>query len=169
MPLTAEQKNLLAQGATTAAQVAIVEAAGLSLAGAGLLGIAFLPLILGLAAQFNRVRFPRVDPSDILRLAQAANRGAVISRDPFFGDAVISQPDQAEFLTELVRNSAIRRIVAEQDTSRLFLQRRAVIAGLTESAEERGFATAIDPNLRGGVFRPSADEPLQFIEGDFLA
>ncbi len=169
MALTAEEKNLIASGGQVALQATIVEAAGLGLLGAGVLGIAFLPLALGLAAQFNRVRFPQISPGDIGRAAAAARQGSVISSDPFFGDVVISQPDQAEFLTELVRNSAILRVAAEEDSSRLFLQRRAVIEGLEASAEERGFATAIDPSRRGGVFRASADAPLQFIEGDFLA
>ncbi len=160
MPLTAEEKNLLASGATVGAQVAIVEGAGLSLLGGSLLGLAFLPLTLGLAAQFNRVRFPRLSPADIGRAARASTQGRVISSDPFFGDIVISTRDQADHLTELVRNSARRRIAAEQDNSRLFLQRRAVIEGLAETAEDRGFATAIDPNLRGGVFRATADAPL---------
>jgi len=169
MPLTAQEKNLIASGGQIAAQAAIVEAAGLGLGGAGLLGIVFLPLALGLTAQFNRVRFPRLSPGDIGEAARAATQGSVISSDPFFGDVVISQPDQVDHLTELVRNAAILRITAEQDTSRAFLERRALIEGLESSAAERGFATTIDPNLRGGVFRPTADEPLQFIEGDFLA
>lgn len=167
MPLTPQEKNLIASGGQIATQAAIIEGLGLGLAGSSLLGIAFLPLALGLAAQFSRVRFPRLAPGDIGRAAAAARQGSVISSDPFFGDVVISQPDQTEFLTELVRNSAIRRVVAEQDTSRLFLQRRALIEGLAESAPERGFATAVDPSLRGGVFRPTADAPLQFVEGDF--
>ncbi len=166
MPLTAGEKNLIASGGQLVVQTAIVEEAGLGLLGGGLLGIAFLPLSLGLAAQFNRVRFPRLSPGNI---GLAAASGSLISSDPFFGDVVISQPDQADFLTQLVRSSAMRRVAAEQDTSRLFLQRRALIEGLAESAEERGFAPAVDPSLRGGVFRPSADAPLQFIEGDFLA
>ena len=169
MALTAQEKNLIASGGQVALQATIVETAGLGLLGAGVLGIAFLPLALGLAAQFNRVRFPRLSPGDVVRAAGAARQGSVISSDPFFGDIVISQPDQAEFLTELVRNSAIRRVAAEQDTSRLFLQRRAVIEGLAETGQDRGFASAVDPSLRGGVFRRSADQPLQFIEGDFIA
>ncbi len=168
MPLSGEEKNLLASGATVGVQAAIVEGAGLGLAGGGLLGIAFLPLTLGLSAQLNRVRFPQLSPGDIGLAAARAQTGSVISADPFFGDVVISNRDQVDHLTELVRNSAVRRIAAEQDTSRLFLARRAVIQGLEETAEERGFAAAIDPNLRGGVFRATADSPLQFIEGDFL-
>ncbi len=168
MPLTAAEKNQIAQGTTAAAQVAIIEGLGLGVTGSVPVAVAFLPLVLGLSAQFNRVRFPRLSPADIGRAAIASRQGSVISSDPFFGDVVISQRDQVDHLTELVRNSAIRRIAAEQDTSRLFLARRAIIQGLEETAEERGFATAIDPSLRGGVFRATAEAPLQFIEGDFL-
>ncbi len=169
MPLSAQEKNLISTGGQFALQAGIVEGAGLGLLGGSILGLAFLPLALGLASQLNRVRFPRLSPSDIGRAAFAGGQGSVISSDPFFGDVVISNRDQVDNLTELVRNSAIRRVAAEQDTSRLFLERRGVIEGLAESAPDRGFATAIDPNLRGGVFRPSADAPLEFREGrDFL-
>ncbi len=169
MPLTAGEKNLIASGGQIAAQTAIVEAAGLSLAGAGLLGLAFLPLALGISAALNRVRFPQLRIEDLGTAAIAARQGFLISSDPFFGDVVISRRDQVDNLTELVRNSAIRRVAAEQDTSRLFLERRGLIEGLAETAADRGFAQVVDPNLRGGVFRPTADAPLQFIEGDFLA
>ncbi len=169
MPLSAEEKNLIASGGQAAAQVAIVEAAGLSIAGAGLLGLAFLPLALGISAALNRVRFPQLRIEDLGSAALAAQQGFRVSSDPFFGDVVISHPDQIDNLTELVRNSAIRRISAEQDSSRLFLERRGLIEGLAETAPDRGFAEVVDPNLRGGVFRPTADAPLQFIEGDFLA
>ncbi len=168
MALTAQEKNFIAQGGSLTTQVAIAEAAGFGVTGSSLLAIPFIPLILGLTAEFNRVRFPQLSPGDIGRLALAGRQGFVVSSDPFFGDAVISRPGQAEHLTELVRNSAIRRVAALQDTSRAFLQRRLLIEGLAESAQERGFASAIDPSLRGGVFRPSADAPLQFVEGDFL-
>ncbi len=168
MPLTAEEKNAIASGATLTANVAIAEAASLSILGGAGVGVVFLPLILGLQQQFNRVRFPQLRISDLGTAAQAAREGFRISADPFFGDVVISNRDQVEHLTELVRNAAIRRIAAEQDTSRLFLARRAVIEGLAETSQERGFAAAVDPSLRGGVFRETADSPLQFIEGDFL-
>lgn len=168
MPLSAEDKNLIAQGTATGLQIGIAQLAGLSALPSTALLIPFIPGLLGLQLQFNRVRFPRISPTDIGIAVQASLRGSVLSGDPFFGDIVISNPDQAEFLTELVRNSAIRRVVAEQDTSRLFLQRRAVIEGLAETAEERGFATAIDPSLRGQAFRATADAPIQFIERDFL-
>ncbi len=157
MPLTAEEKNQIAQGLQIVASTVPFP-----------LNFILLPLVQGLTADLTRIRFPRLSPGDIGRAAGAAREGAVISSDPFFGDVVISTPDQAEHLTELVRNAAIRRIAAEQDTSRLFLARRAVIEGLAETSQERGFAPAVDPSLRGGVFRATAESPLQFIEGDFL-
>ncbi len=168
MPLTGQEKTQLAQLSSVTAQLAIAEAAGLVAGPAALIALPFIPLILGLTAAFNRVRFPQISTLDIQRAARAAATGSVISKDPFFGDVVISQPDQTDFLTELVRNSAIRRVRAEQDTARLFLERRTVIERLEETGTDRGFASAVDPNLRGGVFRQSADAPLQFIEGDFL-
>ncbi len=167
MPLTGEEKNAIAQGATAATQVAIIEGLGLSLAGGGFISLAFLPLIAGLTIEFSdQPQFPRLSPGDLTRAAVLAGQGFEVSSDPFFGDVVISTADQVDHLTELVRNSAVRRIAAEQDTSRLFLARRAVIEGLAESAPDRGFATAIDPNFRGQAIRATADSPLQVIERD---
>lgn len=158
MPLSVKDKNAIAEGLQLLPLVFAPPPAGLGA----------IPLVLGLTAHLTRVRFPQLTPADIGRAAAASIRGSVISSDPFFGDIVISQPDQARHLTELVRESAIRRVAALQDTSRIFLARRALAEGLEATAEERGFAAAVDPNLRGGVFRPTAAAPLQFIEGDFL-
>ncbi len=158
MALTAEEKNQIAQGVQLVSSFLPFP-----------LNFVVLPAVIGITASLTRVRFPPISPADIGRAALAGREGSLISQDPFFGDVVISQPDQAPFLTELVRNAAITRVAAEQDSSRLFLQRRALIEGLAESAEERGFARAVDPSLRGGVFRPTAEAPLQFIEGDFLS
>ncbi len=168
MPLTGQEKTQVAQAASVVTQAVIADLALLSTSGTLALALPFLPVIAGLTAYFNRVRFPRLSTGDIARSAQAAASGSVISMDPFFGDVVISQPDQAPFLAELIRESALRRVRADQDTSRLFLERRAFIEASEETAQERGFSPAVDPNLRGGVFRPTADAPLQFIEGDFL-
>ncbi len=168
MPLSPVEKNQIAQGGIAAGSVATALLAGVGLLGSTGIGLAFVPLALGVSRLFGRIRFPRLSPADIGRAAAASIRGSVISTDPFFGDIVISHPDQARFLTELVRNAAIRRLAAEQDTSRIFLQRRALAEGLEATAEERGFAPAVDPSLRGGVFRATADDPLQFIEGNFL-
>jgi len=162
MALSAQEKNDIAQGIQIAA--AFLPAP---------FNFLVFPLLAGITADLTRIRFPRGPNigSVVQQLLDLEARGlsARVSRDPFFGDTVISTADQAQFLTELVRNAALRRVAAEQDSSRLFLQRRALIEGLEESAEERGFARAVDPSLRGGVFRPGPEQPLQFIEGDFLA
>lgn len=168
MPLSVEQKNQIAQGATTVGQIAIAEGAGLGLLGTGFLGIAFLPIIAGISAQLNRVRFPQLSTGDIGRAARAAGSGFALSSDPFFGDVVISRPEQAPFLDELVRSSAERRFLATQDFSEFFDVRQGVIEGLEETAFERGFAREVDPALRGGVFRETEEAPLQFLEGNFL-
>ncbi len=103
-----------------------------------------------------------------IRLLQRRGLETRISSDPFFGDTVISTRDQDRFLDELVLQSARRRLRAEADFSPILRAREAVVEGLASTAVERGFRSTIDPNLRGGVFRPTADSPLQFIEGDFL-
>ena len=168
MPLSVQDKNLIAQGGTTVTQIAIAQALGLGLLGGGLLGIAFLPLIAGIQAQQNRIRFPRLSPGDIGRASEFAGSGFEVRTEPFFGDLLISRPEQAPFLGGLIRGAATRRIIAEQDFSPIFDVRQGVIEGLAETAVERGFAREIDPALRGGVFRQTEDAPLQFVEGDFL-
>jgi len=171
MALTAQEKNAIAQAGTAAAVQSVATSAGLSAVGTGGLGIIALPLLLGLQAQFNRQRFPKIDPLAALRAArplQARGLQTRISSDPFFGTTVISTIDQDPFLSEFVRGAAERRIRRDLDFSSIFRVRQAVIEGLAETAAERGFPATIDPNLRGGVFRETAESPLQFIEGDFL-
>ncbi len=134
--------------------------------------LALEPLVQGLTQTITRVRSPRgPGPIAILKQTGALQRRGlqtVISGDPFFGTTVISTIDQASRLDEFVLQAARRRITAEQDFSPIFRARQAVVEGLRETAVERGFARTIDPNLRGGVFRETAESPLQFIEGDFL-
>ena len=168
MPLSVQEKNQIAQGSTAVGQVALAEGLGLGLLGGGLLGIAFLPLIAGISAQLGRIRFPRISTGDIGRVTVASGQGFDVSREPFFGDFVISSPEQAPFLAELIRKSAERTFRATQDFSDIFGVRQGVIEGLAETAVERGFAREIDPALRGGVIRQTEDAPLQFIEGNFL-
>jgi len=130
--------------------------------------LAFLPPALGLASLFGRQRFPKgptgreiFDPIDRLRAQGLDPR---ISRDPFFGDLVISTRDQDPFLDELVRNSAVRRVAAQTDFSDILAFREGVVEGLAETAVERGFSREVDPSFRGGVFRETADSPLQLVE-----
>ncbi len=191
MVLAAEDKNLIAQSGLGLGQAAVaatlptaVEAflggavatgAGGS-ASAGLVGLAFsslpllafLPPAIGLASLFGRQEFPRgptgreiFDPANRLRAQGLDPR---FSRDPFFGDLVISTFDQDPFLDELVRSSAVRRVAARQDFSDVLAIREGVIEGLAETAQERGFSRTIDPSFRGGVFRETADSPLQVVE-----
>ncbi len=172
MPLTAQDKNAIAQGGVQAGVLSVSSAAGLGALGTGGIGILALPLVLGITAHFSRVRFPRIDPLAALRAARPLQRRGLqtrISADPFFGDTVVSTVDQDPHLDELVFRRAERRFAATQDFSPIARQRQAVIEGLRETAVERGFRSSIDPSLRGGVFRETADSPLQFIEGEFLA
>lgn len=187
MPLTGEEKNQIALGAQlvsgtlpfpiiggTSAELALSDerqAAQSIQQIASALPFPFnflsLPLVAGLTALLTRDRAPQLSPSDIGRAARLAGEGFVISSDPFFGDVVISTPDQAQHLVELVRESAIRRVIADQtQDSRLFLERKFRIERLAETAEARGFDTMIDPDFRGAAFRATADSPLQVIERD---
>lgn len=172
MPLTAEEKNQIAQATVQAGVLSVSSAAGLGALGTGGIGILALPLVLGITAHFSRVRFPKAPPlEDILNPTFALRRRGLeprISSDPFFGDTVISTRDQDPFLDELVFRRAERRFAAMQDFSSIGRVREALIEGLAQTAADRGFRSSIDPNLRGGVFRETADSPLQFIEGDFL-
>jgi len=188
MPLTAEEKNQIAQGAVAVGQVALAPtisaavttsvvtgaATGSFLAGGSAALISFLPAIglilpaIGLLNLFGPRPFPQgptgreiFDPIDILRARGLDPR---ISRDPFFGDLVISTRDQDPFLDELVRNSAVNRVAARTDFSDVLAFREGVVEGLAETAQERGFAREIDPSFRGGVFRETADAPLQLVE-----
>ncbi len=168
MPLTAQEKNAIAQGGVSLAGAGLVSS-GAVVAGGPLVLLA--PLAIGLAAQFLRPRFPTVDVGVLAGSTQGLLRRGlepVISRDPFGTSLVLSAADQAPFLLELLRNRAIRREAATVDTSSIFREREALIEGLAESAVERGFLSEIPEELRGGVFRPTAESPLQFVEGEFL-
>ncbi len=167
-PLTAQEKNTIVQGSTSAAGLTIGAQAGLGSLGTAGLGLVFLPLILGLQQQFNRVSFPKLpgfgeilDPVFALRARGLDPR---ISSSPFTGNVVISTADQARFLPGLIRGVEERRAAEEIDFSPLFGLREQVIEGLAETAVERGFLAEIPPDLRGGVFRETAESPLQFIQ-----
>lgn len=168
MPLTAQEKNAIAQGGVGLAGAALV-ASGTVVAGGPLILLA--PLALGLAAQFLRPRFPALKPGALLGPIQGLLRRGlepVISRDPFGTSLVVSTADQAANLRGLLLNRALRREAAKQDTSGIFRERESLIEGLAETAAQRGFLSAIPEELRGGVFRPTAESPLQFVEGEFL-
>ncbi len=169
MALTGAEKTQIAQASVAVVSTSIASAAGLSLLGGGVLGLAFLPLIIGLQQQFNRVRFPQINIGRPLTVArEIRSRGLTprISLDPFFGDVIVSARDQDPFLEEIIRTRAMRRVAASLDTRPLFEAREELIQGLAETAVDRGFfATTADipPGLRGGVFRATADSPLEFI------
>ncbi len=172
MALTGAEKNQIAQLGVQSGIQAASAALGFGLVGTAGLGLLALPLIIGLQQQFNRIRFPRLPPigsiSQLIRDLTARGLEPRVSTDPFFGDVVISRAEQAPFLSQLLEARARVRIAEGIDNAPLLLRRKELIEGLSETAEERGFATTIDPTLRGGVFRPTADAPLQFVQGDFL-
>jgi len=173
MPLTAQEKNQIAQGSAfaTGTTIGLTTTGGLlagTVAGSGLI---FAPLLLGLQQEFNRVHAPAINPISILNVTRDLRRRGLeprISQDPFFGDTIISARDQDFFLPEIILDVAQRRIRAETDFSSIFRLREAVGAELARSAEARGFRASIAPDLRGGPFRATAESPLQFTEGDFL-
>lgn len=142
----------------------------------GLIGLITTPPglnILTFALALNaRQRSPQLPPvEDIINQSLELRRKGLeprIGTDPFTGNVLISTADQQPFLAELTRNAAVRRAALDQDTSEIFEARQALIDGLAQSAQERGFPVAIDPSLRGGVLRPTADAPLQFVQGEFL-
>ncbi len=155
------------------AQEELLIGAGLTLVTGGLASGALVPTLIQTLARFDslRQRFPRlIGGGQILRTVVNLQKRGLTPRlglDPFTGGVLISTADQAQHLQELTRNAAIKRLAIDQDTSQIFEAREALIRGLRETAVERGFASRIDPALRGGVFRPTADAPLQFIEGVF--
>jgi len=172
MPLNAQEKNQIAQLSTQVVAAEIGSLAGLSALGTGGLGILFIPLLLGLQAEFNRVHAP-IGPGPIAilnetRKLQRRGLQTRISPDPFFGNTVISTVDQDANLFTFIRQAAQRRARSEFDFSPIGVARERLSEELARTAVSRGFRATIDPDLRGGVFRETAESPLQFIEGDFL-
>ncbi len=176
MPLTAEEKNQIAQGGLTGTQTAIASGLGFSAAGVAALAIPFLPPAAGLLALFGRAKFPKGPPLEDLinpildlerRFAPEGVRGR-ISQNPYLGGSVISTFDQDPHLDELVRAASIRKLLQGEQFPEVRAVQQGFVTALAETAAERGFAQVVDPLLRGGVFRETADSPLQFVEGDFL-
>lgn len=169
MALTGAEKNSIAQGVISFQAAAVPEVAGLGLAGAGFIGLAFLPLALGLQQQFSRVRFPKLNLGSVLqekRNIEARGLQARVSPDPFFGDVIVSARDQDFFLGEIIRNRALRRVAASLSTRPIFEAREALIKGLADTAVERGFfenISDIPQGLRGFATRETADSPIRFV------
>ncbi len=180
-PLTGFQKTQIAQGVSLGAQTELLVAQPQLLAGIGpaaLPLLAFLPPVVGLAALFGRVRFPTGGTEEqlfgpIRELERMGRRGR-ISSNPFTGRPVISAFDQDPFLFSLLERRARQEQIAPllpAFSESLGREREALITGLEQSAVERGFARSLadlPEGLRGGVFRPTAESPLEFVEGDFL-
>lgn len=176
MPLSAEEKNQIAQGGLSGTQTAIGSGLGFSAPGIAALALPFLPPAAGLLAFFGRARFPKgprledlINPILDLerRFAPEGVRGR-ISQNPFIGGSVISTFDQDPHLEELVRTASIRKLLEGETFPEVQVIQRGFVEALAQTAQERGFAQVVDPLLRGGVFRETADSPLQFVEGDFL-
>ncbi len=179
MPLDSAEKNQIAQGGLGASQLNLVATANLSTLGAAGLGIAFLPVALGVTTlfapggPFGPPGFPKgptheqlFGPVERLRARGLEPR---ISQNPFIpGSTVISTFDQGPILDQLVMEATLRRFTAGQDFSPILTGREALVRGLASTATARGFREKIPEPLRGGVFRETAESPLQFIEGDFL-
>ncbi len=183
MPLTGPQKTAIAQtGVTIAAQAVAPStgsvALGSTFATATTLGpvllplAAFIPPLLGLTALFGRQRFPTGGTEEQIfgqiRDIERTGRRGRISTDPFTGRPVISAFDQDPHLFGLLRRRAIKREVAPllpEINRRVLADRQALIEGLASTAVERGFAATTEDiqDLRGGVFRRTAESPLEFV------
>lgn len=174
MPLTAAEKNQLMSSGIQAGIASLSAQAGLTALGTSALGIAALPLLLGLQQQLNRVRFPQIKLGQLQEVidigGELARRGLepVVSRDPFSFDVLVGTAGQD--LPLLAQEAFERRIgqeIGALEAPRILAEREALIEGLRETAVERGFfeTTAdIPADLRGGVFRPTPSAPLQFVQ-----
>ncbi len=183
MPLTGPEKNAIAQIGVVGAGQALAPslppvALGSTFATATSLGPALLPLLtfippaLGLLSLFGRQRFPVGGTEQelfgpIRELERTGRRGR-ISSNPFTGRPVISAFDQDPHLFSLLERRARTEAIAPllpEFSRQLGLERTALIEGLAETAVERGFfgSTAEIEDLRGGVFRRTAESPLEFV------
>ncbi len=176
MPLTAVEKNLIAQGGLTAGAADLTAFALLSAPETLGLSLALIPISFAIQEFFlPRQRSPRSNAPELLRQVDVIRRQrgiqGRISRDPFTGADVISTFNQDPILLQLLAERAVReqgRIGVQERSAFDLATRQGVIEGLARTAQERGFPATFDPALRGGVFRPAADQPLRFIEGNFL-
>lgn len=185
-PITTQERAQIIEGAFAAGGTALSGLITSGAAAGSFTGVAttavnplaapLLPLVpplLGLLAQTLRPRFPRLEPSEIGQAVQetislrARGLEPVVSTDPFTGNVAISTVDQAGILDTLLAEAAARKLPPPTPSQEAFELREALIAGLEASAVDRGFfaSTAdIPQGLRGGVFRPTADAPIQFVQ-----
>ena len=153
-------------------KAATVAGLGIGAVGSTVIGLALAPVVAGLAADLTRVRFPRLPPvSSILGQTRALRRRGlqpVISSGPLTGNVVISTQDQARFLPELVQNAEVRQLLAPF-IPKFSDELRAIRDTRIEEGRRRGRGLSFSSSLRGGVTRETADSPLTFVEGNFLA
>jgi len=173
MPLTAQEKNAIAQGVLHETEVGIGAGLGLGVGGLAALAIPFFPIAAGVTALITKPSFPQgPDLSLLINPLLALERRGLegrLSLNPFSPVSdVISVRDQDPHLQELVRNATIRKLLEGETFPEVQAVQQGFVTALEETAQERGFPETFDPSLRGGVFRETAESPLQFVEGDFL-
>lgn len=135
--------------------------------------VALIPPLIGLSLHFNRQRFPQIRLDQIatqLREAERLRKQGLqpqLVNDPFTGALAIGTADQDIEL--LLRERAVREASrpAPGETNVLSQLRGALIDASKETAVERGFfpSLAAVPDTTGrrcGVFRETADSPIQF-------
>ncbi len=183
MPLTGVEKNQIAQLGLVQAQLALAPslppvALGSTFSVATSIGPALLPLLtfvppaLGLLSLFGRQRFPVGGTEEelfgpIRELERTGRRGR-ISSNPFTGRPVISAFDQDPHLFSLLERRARQEQIAPllpAFSASVLADRDALITELADTAAERGFARSVEDlrDVRGGVFRRTAESPLEFV------
>ncbi len=182
--LRPEEKQAIVQGSVATLQAGLA-APSLSVLAPGVISVApfvlplivALPIVAGLTATLFRQRFPTGGTEEqlfgpIRELAKRGLRGR-ISSNPFTGRPVISAFDQDPHLFGLLERRAQTAAVAPflpAFSEQLGREREALISGLEETRIARGFARSLsDLPERGGVFRRTAESPLEFVAGDFLS
>lgn len=146
--------------------------------GVGAIGLVAFPAVVGLTAQFNRVRFPQLQPrfiSQSLRDAEALRQRGVdpfITTDPFLGDLVVAGADQN--VPQLLAERALRELSrpSAEAIRELGDLRTELIELQSSTAVERGFfpttqslpqfSSNLADRPRCGVFRETAQSPAQF-------
>jgi hypothetical protein len=159
-------------GGASASTAGIIGTVGSGAIGGLAGGLFVAPILAGIAAEVFRVHFPTINIFDLARAAtfkrKIAARGLEgrVTTDPFTGNLALSTEDQKPILNQLLFEAAIRA-QPSQPTSTTFAARQELIQGLAESAPARGFFASsadIPATLRGGVFRATADSPIQFVQ-----
>lgn len=163
--------SLAVAGGATPATAGTIGAISSSAIG-GLAGAIFVaPIVAGIAAEIFDIDFPQISVGDVARAARFNERirarglEPVITTDPFTGNVLLATKDQIPILGQLAKEAALRSL-PQPDTELRFQARQGLIDALAESAPARGFferTEDIPADLRGGVFRATADSPLMFL------